>query len=120
MVPSSISNLKRQLLFLLFLFFLARRVFLTEIELNTLDERFIKILAWQRIQQLFEPKALPVQSDAKISTVPPITQRSWHAEGTILKSEVFSRLQCSHSNTLNVLFHITSIIKMDFTQRSQF
>ncbi|XP_076842597.1 PHD finger protein 12 [Brachyhypopomus gauderio] len=30
-----------------------------EVELNALDERFIKILAWQRIQQLLEPKAPP-------------------------------------------------------------
>ncbi|XP_060764120.1 PHD finger protein 12 isoform X2 [Neoarius graeffei] len=51
-----------------------------EIELNTLDERFIKLLAWQRIQQLFEPKALPVQSDSKLTAVPSVTQRSRRAE----------------------------------------
>ncbi|MCJ8742245.1 hypothetical protein PDJAM_G00079860 [Pangasius djambal] len=51
-----------------------------DIELNTLDERFIKLLAWQRIQQLFEPKALPVQSDAKLPTIPSFTQRSWHTD----------------------------------------
>ncbi|KAB5543297.1 hypothetical protein PHYPO_G00077440 [Pangasianodon hypophthalmus] len=51
-----------------------------DIELNTLDERFIKLLAWQRIQQLFEPKALPVQSDAKLPTIPSFTQRSRHTE----------------------------------------
>ncbi|KAI5624483.1 PHD finger protein 12, partial [Silurus asotus] len=51
-----------------------------EIELNTLDERFIKLLAWQRIQQLFEPKALPVQSDVKLPNIPSVTQRSQHAE----------------------------------------
>ncbi|XP_058268428.1 PHD finger protein 12 [Hemibagrus wyckioides] len=49
-----------------------------DIELNTLDERFIKILAWQRIQQLFEPKAPPVQSDAKLPTIPSVTQQSRH------------------------------------------
>ncbi|XP_027014498.1 PHD finger protein 12 [Tachysurus fulvidraco] len=49
-----------------------------DIDLNTLDERFIKILAWQRIQQLFEPKAPPVQSDAKLPTIPSVTQRSRH------------------------------------------
>ncbi|MGH0177826.1 UNVERIFIED_CONTAM: hypothetical protein FKN15_076071 [Acipenser sinensis] len=32
-----------------------------EIELSKLDEKFIKLLAWQRIQQLFPPKALPQQ-----------------------------------------------------------
>ncbi|XP_064206119.1 PHD finger protein 12-like isoform X1 [Anguilla rostrata] len=30
-----------------------------EIELSKLDEKFIKLLAWQRIQQLFPPKAPP-------------------------------------------------------------
>ncbi|XP_030648430.1 PHD finger protein 12 [Chanos chanos] len=33
-----------------------------EIELSALDERFVKLLAWQRIQQLFDPKALPPQT----------------------------------------------------------
>ncbi|XP_051541513.1 PHD finger protein 12-like isoform X2 [Myxocyprinus asiaticus] len=33
-----------------------------EVELSSLDERFIKLLAWQRIQQLFESKTSPVQS----------------------------------------------------------
>ncbi|XP_053501296.1 PHD finger protein 12 isoform X2 [Ictalurus furcatus] len=51
-----------------------------EIELNTLDERFIKLLAWQRIQQLLEPKPLPVQSDAKLPAIPSVTQRSRHTE----------------------------------------
>ncbi|XP_036379290.1 PHD finger protein 12-like [Megalops cyprinoides] len=32
-----------------------------EIELSKLDEKFIKLLAWQRIQQLFSPKAAPTQ-----------------------------------------------------------
>lgn len=59
---------------------------LTEIELNTLDERFIKLLAWQRIQQLFEPKALPVQSDSKLTAVPSVTQRSRRAEGTVVST----------------------------------
>lgn len=49
-----------------------------------LDEQFIKLLAWQRIQQLLEPKALPVQSDAKLPTIPPVSQLSQHTEGTIL------------------------------------
>ncbi|XP_053372369.1 PHD finger protein 12 [Clarias gariepinus] len=51
-----------------------------EMELNTLDERFIKLLAWQRIQQLLEPKAFPVQSDAKLPAVPAVSQRSRHTE----------------------------------------
>lgn len=68
----------------MFLFFLrAKRVFLAEMELNTLDERFIKLLAWQRIQQLLEPKAFPVQSDAKLPAVPAVSQRSRHTEGTV-------------------------------------
>ncbi|TSM28202.1 PHD finger protein 12 [Bagarius yarrelli] len=52
-----------------------------DIELNTLDERFIKILAWQRIQQLFETKEPPVQSNAKLSTIPPVKQQSRHPKG---------------------------------------
>ncbi|XP_051972003.1 PHD finger protein 12-like isoform X1 [Xyrauchen texanus] len=37
-----------------------------EVELSLLDERFIKVLAWQRIQQLFESKT-PVQSSPPLS-----------------------------------------------------
>lgn len=70
-------------------FFSVKHVFLTEIELNTLDERFIKLLAWQRIQQLLEPKPLPVQSDAKLPAIPSVTQRSRHTEGTVLDLLLF-------------------------------
>lgn len=40
-----------------------------DVELNTLDERFVKLLAWQRIQQLLEPKVLPVLGDVTSPTV---------------------------------------------------
>lgn len=72
---------------------LMKPVFLTDIELNTLDERFIKILAWQRIQQLFEPKAPPVQSDAKLPTIPSVTQRSRHIKGTALDVQLLFSLK---------------------------
>lgn len=52
-----------------------------DIELNMLDERFIKILAWQRIQQLFEAKEPPVQGNAKLPTLPSVTQQSRHPKG---------------------------------------
>ncbi|XP_057176511.1 PHD finger protein 12 isoform X3 [Triplophysa rosa] len=38
-----------------------------EVELGSLDERFIKLLAWQRIQQLFDSKSSPVQSNSTLS-----------------------------------------------------
>lgn len=38
-----------------------------EVELGSLDERFIKLLAWQRIQQLFDSKPSPVQSNSTLS-----------------------------------------------------
>ncbi|KAJ8280871.1 hypothetical protein GJAV_G00060230 [Gymnothorax javanicus] len=41
-----------------------------ELELSDLDERLIKLLAWQRIQQLFPPKAPPSQ---RICVTPPPT-----------------------------------------------
>ncbi|KAJ8256967.1 hypothetical protein COCON_G00191190 [Conger conger] len=41
-----------------------------ELELSDLDERLIKLLAWQRIQQLLPPKALPAQT---ICVTPPQT-----------------------------------------------
>ncbi|KAL7848343.1 hypothetical protein AOLI_G00230610 [Acnodon oligacanthus] len=51
-----------------------------EIELNTLDERFIKLLAWQRIQQLLEPKALPSHSDVASPTTTSLAQDNRHTE----------------------------------------
>uniref|UniRef100_A0A8C2I4Z0 PHD finger protein 12 n=1 Tax=Cyprinus carpio TaxID=7962 RepID=A0A8C2I4Z0_CYPCA len=39
-------------------------------ELGSLDEKFIKHLAWQRIQQLFESKTSPVQSSSPLSVSP--------------------------------------------------
>ncbi|XP_056323003.1 PHD finger protein 12 [Danio aesculapii] len=41
-----------------------------EVELNSLDEKFIKLLAWQRIQQLFDSKTSPVQSSSPLSVSP--------------------------------------------------
>uniref|UniRef100_A0A8C2I462 PHD finger protein 12 n=1 Tax=Cyprinus carpio TaxID=7962 RepID=A0A8C2I462_CYPCA len=41
-----------------------------EFELGSLDEKFIKHLAWQRIQQLFESKTSPVQSSSPLSVSP--------------------------------------------------
>ncbi|KAK7125575.1 hypothetical protein R3I93_021062 [Phoxinus phoxinus] len=41
-----------------------------EVELGSLDEKFIKLLAWQRIQQLFELKTSPVQSSSPSSASP--------------------------------------------------
>ncbi|KTF93090.1 hypothetical protein cypCar_00009497 [Cyprinus carpio] len=41
-----------------------------EVELGSLDEKFIKHLAWQRIQQLFESKTSPVQSSSPLSVSP--------------------------------------------------
>ncbi|XP_052463802.1 PHD finger protein 12 isoform X1 [Carassius gibelio] len=41
-----------------------------EVELGSLDEKFIKLLAWQRIQQLFKSKASPVQSSSPLSVSP--------------------------------------------------
>ncbi|XP_051764484.1 PHD finger protein 12 [Ctenopharyngodon idella] len=41
-----------------------------EVELGSLDEKFIKLLAWQRIQQLFESKTSPVQSSSPSSVSP--------------------------------------------------
>ncbi|XP_073685116.1 PHD finger protein 12 isoform X2 [Garra rufa] len=41
-----------------------------EVELASLDEKFIKLLAWQRIQQLFESKTSPVQSISPSSMSP--------------------------------------------------
>lgn len=38
-----------------------------EVELSSLDERFIKLLAWQRIQQLFESKSSSVPSNSPLS-----------------------------------------------------
>uniref|UniRef100_A0A8B9J681 PHD finger protein 12 n=1 Tax=Astyanax mexicanus TaxID=7994 RepID=A0A8B9J681_ASTMX len=51
-----------------------------EIELNALDEKFIKLLAWQRIQQLFEPKALPAHSSVASPATSSLTQESRHTE----------------------------------------
>uniref|UniRef100_A0A8C1HYB5 PHD finger protein 12 n=1 Tax=Cyprinus carpio carpio TaxID=630221 RepID=A0A8C1HYB5_CYPCA len=42
----------------------------SEVELGSLDEKFIKHLAWQRIQQLFESKTSPVQSSSPLSVSP--------------------------------------------------
>ncbi|XP_016412111.1 PHD finger protein 12-like isoform X2 [Sinocyclocheilus rhinocerous] len=41
-----------------------------EVELGSLDENFIKLLAWQQIQQLFELKNSPVQSSSPLSVSP--------------------------------------------------
>ncbi|XP_016409230.1 PHD finger protein 12 isoform X4 [Sinocyclocheilus rhinocerous] len=41
-----------------------------EVELGSLDEKFIKLLAWQRIQQLFESKTSPVESSSPLSVSP--------------------------------------------------
>uniref|UniRef100_A0A673N6R6 PHD finger protein 12 n=1 Tax=Sinocyclocheilus rhinocerous TaxID=307959 RepID=A0A673N6R6_9TELE len=49
-----------------------------EVELGSLDEKFIKLLAWQRIQQLFESKTSPVESSSPLSVSP--THRK-HSEG---------------------------------------
>uniref|UniRef100_A0A672MWM4 PHD finger protein 12 n=1 Tax=Sinocyclocheilus grahami TaxID=75366 RepID=A0A672MWM4_SINGR len=38
--------------------------------LGSLDEKFIKLLAWQRIQQLFESKTSPVESSSSLSVSP--------------------------------------------------
>ncbi|XP_066507491.1 PHD finger protein 12 [Hoplias malabaricus] len=51
-----------------------------EIELNTLDERFIKLLAWQRIQQLFDSKALPSLGSTASPTTASLIQDSQHKE----------------------------------------
>uniref|UniRef100_A0A8C1ZSK9 PHD finger protein 12 n=1 Tax=Cyprinus carpio TaxID=7962 RepID=A0A8C1ZSK9_CYPCA len=40
------------------------------LELGSLDEKFIKHLAWQRIQQLFESKTSPVQSSSPLLVSP--------------------------------------------------
>uniref|UniRef100_A0A8C2GGW5 PHD finger protein 12 n=1 Tax=Cyprinus carpio TaxID=7962 RepID=A0A8C2GGW5_CYPCA len=42
----------------------------TAFELGSLDEKFIKHLAWQRIQQLFESKTSPVQSSSPLLVSP--------------------------------------------------
>ncbi|KAL4647197.1 PHD finger protein 12 [Arapaima gigas] len=72
-----------------------------EIELDKLDEKFIKLLAWQRIQQLFHSKTLPSRSGCMsppppVMTTPP-TQASLHAgvllphPAPVLKTEVQAR-----------------------------
>ncbi|XP_066551747.1 PHD finger protein 12 [Amia ocellicauda] len=62
-----------------------------EIELSKLDEQFIKLLAWQRIQQLFPPKTLPSQTGS-VSPPPPapsLAPQALHAEAQ--KKEVQAR-----------------------------
>uniref|UniRef100_A0A673WAL7 PHD finger protein 12 n=1 Tax=Salmo trutta TaxID=8032 RepID=A0A673WAL7_SALTR len=44
-----------------------------EIELSKLDEELVKLLAWQRIQQLFPHKAPPVPQGSCVTTSPPPT-----------------------------------------------
>ncbi|MBN3319915.1 SEZ6 protein, partial [Atractosteus spatula] len=53
-----------------------------EIELNKLDEQFIKLLAWQRIQQLFPPSAPPSQTSCASppSSARAATPQALHAE----------------------------------------
>nr|XP_006641114.1 PREDICTED: PHD finger protein 12 isoform X1 [Lepisosteus oculatus] len=53
-----------------------------EIELNKLDEQFIKLLAWQRIQQLFPPSAPPSQAGCASppSSARAATPQALHAE----------------------------------------
>ncbi|CAB1348055.1 unnamed protein product [Coregonus sp. 'balchen'] len=44
-----------------------------EIELSKLDEELVKLLAWQRIQQLFPPKAPPIPQGSCVTVTPPPT-----------------------------------------------
>lgn len=53
-------------------------LFVAEVELGSLDERFVKLLAWQRIQQLFDSKSSPVQSNSTLSAS--LTHKK-HSEG---------------------------------------
>lgn len=45
----------------------------TEMELSNLDEELVKLLAWQRIQQLFPHKAPPVPQGSCVTASPPTT-----------------------------------------------
>uniref|UniRef100_A0A8C2DB20 PHD finger protein 12 n=1 Tax=Cyprinus carpio TaxID=7962 RepID=A0A8C2DB20_CYPCA len=51
----------------------------SSVELGSLDEKFIKLLAWQRIQQLFESNTSPVESSSP-STVSPTHRKYSEAQ----------------------------------------
>ncbi|KAI1903661.1 hypothetical protein AGOR_G00029500 [Albula goreensis] len=57
-----------------------------EIELSKLDEKFIKLLAWQRIQQLFPPKAAATPSH-RTSPPPSTSSPTPHAPHTEAQRE---------------------------------
>ncbi|KAK6296062.1 hypothetical protein J4Q44_G00337750 [Coregonus suidteri] len=44
-----------------------------EIEVSNLDEELVKLLAWQRIQQLFPPKVAPTPQGSCLTATPPPT-----------------------------------------------
>ncbi|KAG7470536.1 hypothetical protein MATL_G00114880 [Megalops atlanticus] len=62
-----------------------------EMELSNLDEQLIKLLAWQRIQQLFPPKALPPQSVCMTPPSPSTSPTPLPLEMEARKSEVQAR-----------------------------
>ena len=53
---------------------------LPEIQMGNLDEKFIRLLAWQRVQQLFEPRPWSPQSNY-ISTSQPAQTQEHQSEG---------------------------------------
>nr|XP_001919955.4 PHD finger protein 12 [Danio rerio] len=84
-----------------------------EVELNALDEKFIKLLAWQRIQQLFDSKSSPVQSSSPLSVSP-----AHRKHGEAQNREVQARASfCSVSgNAVNMCYrslHIGTGADMD-------
>ncbi|KAG5843406.1 hypothetical protein ANANG_G00150620 [Anguilla anguilla] len=63
-----------------------------EIELSKLDEKFIKLLAWQRIQQLFPPKApRPLPPSHRVSPPPPPPPHATGAAHQAQREEVQAR-----------------------------
>lgn len=58
----------------------------TEIELSKLDEELVKLLAWQRIQQLFPPKA-PSTPQGSGLTAPPTTTVALKPQSPVPRTE---------------------------------
>lgn len=58
----------------------------TEMELSNLDEELVKLLAWQRIQQLFPPKA-PSTPQGSGLTAPPTTTVALKPQSPVPRTE---------------------------------
>uniref|UniRef100_A0A4W5KM39 PHD finger protein 12 n=1 Tax=Hucho hucho TaxID=62062 RepID=A0A4W5KM39_9TELE len=65
-----------------------------EIELSNLDEELVKLLAWQRIQQLFPPKAPPTpQGSCLTATAPPTTTVALKPQSPAPRTEEEQKVQ---------------------------